>query len=346
MKRRLVANRPLYIDLIVSYDTIMKSKKPPFTLTPTMLSLSLEISKLLGRYEGLLSPKPQPQLRRENRIKTIQGSLSIEGNTLTLDQMTAIFENKRVVGSEREILEVRNAIEAYDKAGTFDPNKVKALLSAHGILMRGIIPNAGHFRSTQVGILKGTKVSHMAPKPEFVPQLMDDLFIFLKIDKETHAFIKACVFHYELEFIHPFSDGNGRIGRLWQHTILLNHHPLFEYVPVESVIKRRQKEYYKALETSDKAGSSNAFIEFSLKAMIEAINEYFDQLRPEPQTAESRLELAKSHFDNREFKRKDYLQFFKTLSTATASRDLEAGVKKRLLKRLGTKARAIYMFYR
>ena len=309
-----------------------------------MLSLSLEISKLLGKYEGLLSPTPKPQLRRENRIKTIQGSLSIEGNTLTLDQMTAIFENKRVVGSEREILEVKNAIEAYDQAKSFDPNKVKSLLSAHHTLMKGIIPNAGKFRGKQVGILKGTKVSHMAPKPEFVPQLMDDLFTFLKTDKESHAFIKACVFHYELEFIHPFLDGNGRIGRLWQHVILLNHHPLFEYVPVESVIRRRQKEYYKALETSDKAGSSNTFIEFSLEAMIEAINEYFDELRPEPQTTESRLELAKSHFRNREFKRKDYLQFFKTLSTATASRDLEAGVKQKILKRIGTKAQAHYLF--
>jgi len=332
-------------NMIVSYDTIMK-QKPLFTLTPSMLSLCLEISKLLGKYEGLLSPKPQPQLRRISRIKTIQGSLSIEGNTLTLDQMTAIFDNKRVVGNKREIEEVKNAIRAYDDAPKFDPLSIKDLLKAHGILMKGIVPDAGKFRNSQVGILKGTKVSHVAPKANLVPELMDKLFLFLKTDKETHDFIKACVFHYELEFIHPFADGNGRIGRLWQHVILLNHHPLFEYVPVESAIKKHQKEYYKALEASDKAGSSEAFVEFSLKVMIEALNDYFDNLRPEPQTVDSRLELAKEHFGRKEFKRKDYLQYFKTLSTATASRDLDFGVTGKILKRMGTKAQTRYTFTR
>jgi Fic family protein len=329
--------------MIVSYDTIM-NHKIPFNITPSMLSACLEISRILGKYEGLLSPKPQPQLRRANRIKTIQGSLAIEGNTLSIDQVTAVFEKKKVIGNKREILEVTNAIEAYDKAPSFDPASSKALLRAHGILMKGLEADAGKWRTTQVGIFKGSKVSHVAPKPEFVPELMAKLFSFLKNDKETHAFIKACVFHYELEFIHPFTDGNGRIGRLWQHVILLKNHPLFEFIPVESVIKKQQKEYYRVLEKSDKAGDSSAFIEFSLNIIIEALNDFFENLKPEPQTTESRLELAKNHFGADEFKRKDYIGFFKTLSTATASRDLQWGVKCGLLKRTGTKALTVYCF--
>ncbi len=328
--------------MIVSYDTIMIDI--PFTISPKMLTFCLEISKLLGKYEGLLSPKPQPQLRKKNRIKTVQGSLCIEGNTLSLEQITAIFEKKKVIGDKREILEVTNTIEAYEKASKFNPTSEKSLLMAHDILMRGLLPDAGQWRKTQVGILKGSKVSHIAPKPELVPELMEKLFTFLKLNTETHPFIKACVFHYEVEFIHPFTDGNGRIGRLWQHIILLRHHPLFEFVPVESIIKKHQKEYYKVLETSDRAGNSNAFIEFSLKTISEALKEFFEEIRPEPETTKTRLELARGHFEERIFKRKEYLQFFKTLSTATASRDLLWGVKKNLLKRLGTRALAKYCF--
>lgn len=329
--------------MILSYDTIMK-KDIPFSLTPTMLSFCLEISRLLGQYEGLLSPKPQPQLRRKNRIKTVQGSLSIEGNTLSLDQITAIFEKKKVMGDRREILEVTNTIDAYEKASQFSPMSEKSLLKAHETLMRGLISDAGQWRKTQVGILKGSKVSHVAPKAEFVPRLMENLFTFLKHDTQTQALIKACVFHYEIEFIHPFTDGNGRMGRLWQHVLLLKYHPLFEFVPIESIIKEHQKEYYKVLEVSDRAGSSDAFIEFSLKTILEALKEFFEEIRPEPQTAETRLKLAKAHFGKGEFKRRDYLQVFKTLSTATASRDLQWGVGKGLLRRLGEKALAKYSF--
>lgn len=318
--------------------------RPPFVLTPEILRTCLEISRLIGKYEGLLSPAPQPHLRRQNRIKTIQGSLAIEGNTLSIAQITAVFENKRVIGDRREILEVRNAIDVYERAAGFNWTAQRDLLVAHGILMKELINDAGQWRSTNVGILKGSKVSHVAPKANRVPELMANLFTFLKSDQEIHDFVKACVFHYELEFIHPFTDGNGRIGRLWQHVILLNNHRLFEFIPIESIIRRHQIEYYRALEISDKKGSSTAFIEFSLRTILIAFEEFFEELRPEPLTSRRRLEMAREHFGSAKFARKDYILFFKTMSTATASRDLSEGVERKFLKKTGTKSLAKYEF--
>jgi len=293
-----------------------------------------------------MSPRPQPQLRRRNRIRSIQGSLAIEGNTLSEDQVTAILEHRRVAGPRREILEVQNAIATYDRAATFDPAAERDLLAAHGLMMRGLAEDAGRYRRKGVGVLRGRRVTRLAPPPRQVPRLMGDLLTFLRADRETHPLIKSAVFHYELEFIHPFSDGNGRMGRLWQHVILLRVHPVFEFLPVESVIRSEQGRYYRALGASDKAGASTAFVEFSLETIRQAFEEFAGELRPEAQTGRDRLQVARDHFGDRPFSRKHYLTLFPRLSTATASRDLKDGVDRAELTRSGDKSTSAYRFDR
>ena len=320
--------------------------RPPFVTTPKILAHCAEILRLVGRHEGLMSPRPQPQLRRRNRIRSIQGSLAIEGNTLSEDQVTAILEHRRVAGPRREILEVQNAIATYDRAATFDPAAERDLLAAHGLMMEGLADDAGRYRRKGVGVLRGRRVTHLAPPPRQVPRLMGDLLKFLRTDRETHPLIKSAVFHYELEFIHPFSDGNGRLGRLWQHVILLRIHPVFEFLPVESVIRSEQRRYYRALGASDKAGASTAFVEFSLETIRQAFEEFAGELRPEAQTGRDRLQVARGHFSDRPFSRKDYLALFRRLSTATASRDLKDGVDRAELTRSGDKSTSTYRFDR
>ena len=317
---------------------------PPFTLNSKMLRLCTEIARSLGRLEGLHVAKPEPKLRKSNRVRTIQASLAIEGNTLALDQVTAILEGKRVIGPQREILEVQNAIKTYDQIQSYNPHSAKSLKEAHGILMRDLVEDAGKWRTKNVGIFQGEKVAHAAPQAKRVPELMNQLFAFLKAEKDTHSLILSAVFHYELEFIHPFSDGNGRIGRLWQTTLLTKYHPVFEFTPLESVIRNRQEAYYEALGLSDKAADASPFIEFSLETIFEALEDLGATIRPEPLTAEGRLEIAREQFRERSFSRKDYLAIFKAISTATASRDLAHGVQAKVLEKAGEKALASYRF--
>lgn len=309
-----------------------------------MLQLCTEITRSLGQLEGLHIAKPEPKLRKSNRVRTIQASLAIEGNTLALEKVTAILEGKRVIGPARDILEVQNAIKAYEEIQSFQPFSSKSLRAAHGILMANLIEDAGKWRAKNVGVFQGEKVAHAAPQAKRVPELMEQLFSFLKSEKETHALILSAIFHYELEFIHPFSDGNGRIGRLWQTTLLTKYHPIFEFTPIESVVKNRQEAYYKALGLSDKAGDASPFIAFSLETILEGLSEFSSSVRPEPLTAEARLEIAREHFIGRSFSRKDYLGHFKTISTATASRDLAEGIKKRILAKSGDRALSVYRF--
>jgi len=318
--------------------------RPPFKITSKTLVLCTEIAKIIGQYEGTSSPIPQPKLRRLNQIKTVQGSLAIEGNTLGLDQVTAILEGRRVVGDHREILEVRNAIEAYEAAPKWNPTKEADLLKAHAVMMKGLMPDTGKYRTTNVGIIKGSKVGHIAPKPKFVPKLMSELFAFLKHDNEIPVLVRACLFHYELEFIHPFSDGNGRMGRLWQHVVLLSHSSVFAYIPVESVIKERQAAYYHALSESDKLGEATAFVEFGLTTIRDSLADFMGQLRARPVSNHDRLEIASRSFGSKTFSRRDYLTLFKSISTATASRDLLIGVKSGRLKKTGEKALTSYSF--
>lgn len=317
--------------------------KPPYQITTEILTLISEIERNLGQFEPMILPKPQPMLRKENKIKTLQGSLAIEGNTLTAEQITAVLDGKRVMAPKNEITEVLNANQVYLQLTSLNPVNETHLLKAHGMMMQGLISDAGQWRSGNVGILKKGKVSHMAPPAERIPHLMSDLLKYLQ--ENDHPLIKGCVFHYEFEFIHPFADGNGRMGRFWHSLLLYDYHPVFEFIPVESLIQQNQERYYEALELCDRAGDSTKFIEFSLRMIATALSEFNTSFRPAPKTPSDRLELTQLHFTDDWFSRKDYLLVNTGISTATASRDLKLGVANQLLEKKGTQATATYRFY-
>ena len=243
--------------------------KPPFNITPKILNLVSLISEIIGKLEVLAPIAITPKLRKANKIKTITGTLAIEGNTLGIEKVTAILEGKRVLGSMREIAEVNGAIKVYDKLSTFNYKKLDDLLLSHKMLMEEILTNAGNFRSSNVGVGGEDGVVHVAPPHGHVSSLMQELFSWLSTS-DIHPLIKSSVFHYEFEFIHPFIDGNGRIGRLWQSLILYKWKSIFSAIPIESVIKETQQEYYNALETSGTVGESTPFIEFMLEAILKA----------------------------------------------------------------------------
>jgi Fic family protein len=314
-----------------------------FQITGQILDRIAAIERLIGRVEGLDQAKPQPHLRKSNRIRTVQGSLAIEGNTLSEDQVTALFEGRTVLGPKNEIHEVLNAIEVYRRMGEFKPRSLRSLLRAHRLMMDGLLASAGSWRSGNVGVLHGSRISHVAPRADRVPYLMKGLFEFLK-GNDCHPLIQGAVCHYELEFIHPFEDGNGRIGRFWHSLLLTNYQPIFEFTPVESLIKEHQSKYYEVLGIADRAGESTAFIDFSLEMVHRALDGLVDAIRPEPSTAKTRLERAQANFGQGRFFRKDYRKIHKTISTATASRDLQVGVQSGLLVRQGDKAAAVYRF--
>ena len=214
-------------------------------------------------------------MRKENRIKTIHSSLAIENNSLSLKQITAIIEGKHVLGNPNEIKEVKNSIQAYDLLLSLNPYNEKDLLKAHKLMMQDLVERNGKYRTDGVGIFDGAKVVHLAPPADRVPELMFDLFKWLK-ESDVHPLIKSCVFHYEFEFIHPFQDGNGRIGRLWQTVILKEWKEIFAWLPVETLIKENQKEYYNVLGTSDSEANSTKFIEFMLSLILNTIEEIIE----------------------------------------------------------------------
>lgn len=329
--------------MIVSSDTIIEMT-PPFEITPASIQLVAAIERLLGRYEGLHHPRPAPYLRKTLRVRTVHGSVGIEGNTLTEDQITAVLEGQRVIGPRREIIEVRNALAAYDRLNEWHPERPKDLLKAHAVLMAGLLDKPGNWRKGNVGIMRGNEVAHVAPPANRVAFLVKEFLGFLLSDTQTHSLIKAAVVHYELEFIHPFDDGNGRVGRLW-HTLILNQfHPLFQFVPIESIVRDRQNDYYATLSQCDRAGQSTAFVEFALAATRDALEMTLSQLAPQPITSSVRLETAREHFGKQSFARKDYLALFPKLSTATASRDLKQGLDQLQLKKTGDQSQAKYVF--
>jgi Fic family protein len=244
--------------------------QPPITLTPRIISLVAEVGELVGGWKALGTFAASPRLRRENRIRSIQASLAIESNSLSLEQVTAILEGKRVLGNPREIQEVRNAIECYDDFGKWKAASVTDFLAAHGIMMRALVDGAGHFRRGGVGIYRGDQLIHMAPPAERVRHLVTDLFRWLETT-EHHPLIASSILHYEIEFIHPFADGNGRMGRLWQSLSLAAWHGGFAWLPVESLISERQAQYYAALGESDRLADSAPFVEFMLAAIRDAM---------------------------------------------------------------------------
>jgi Fic family protein len=272
----------------------MNSYTPPFTLNAEILGYVARICEVVGCLSASDEVASILRLRRVNRIRTIQGSLAIEGNTLTEGQITAILEGKQVLAPPREVQEVKNALSAYEHFSQWRPEKEVDLLEAHRLLMNGLIDDAGEYRAGGVGVMSGGSVIHMAPPAGRVHQLMADLLGWLSI-ATIHPLISSSVFHYEFEFIHPFSDGNGRMGRLWQSLILAKWNPVFACLPVESLVFERQEAYYRALQESTRHSDSAPFIHFMLIALHDALVSAVPQVAPQvtPQVLEL-LQLVKT----------------------------------------------------
>lgn len=251
----------------------MRNKKPPFEITNEIIDRVAEIAELVGRLNVNPHLTANPTLRRSNRIRTIHGSLAIEQNTLSLEQVTAVLNGKHVLAPPKDIAEVKNAYEIYDRLEELDPYSIDDLLDAHAIMTRGLVEESGMFRTRPVGVVDSEgHVLHFGTLPQYVPDLVMELLEWVK-NSPLHMLIRSCVFHYEFELIHPFADGNGRVGRLW-HTLLLSKwNPAFAWLPVESIIHDRQQEYYDAINASNDMGESTVFIEFMLSAIKAALVE-------------------------------------------------------------------------
>ena len=251
----------------------MRNRKPPFEITNTILDEIDESAELVGHANASLGLSTNPTLRRTNRIRTIYSSLAIEQNTLSLEQVTAVLNGKQVIAPPKDIAEVKNAYEIYEMMDSLNPYSVDDLLSAHGVMTRGLVEESGYFRSRPVGVVdKQGNILHFGTLPDYVPGLVTELLEWVR-DSDFHMLIKSCVFHYELELIHPFADGNGRIGRLWHTLLLTQWKPMFAWLPVESIIHDRQDEYYQAINRSNNEAESTVFIEFMLSAIKEALME-------------------------------------------------------------------------
>ena len=251
----------------------MYNKKPPFEITAAILDKIAEISELVGQVNAVAGLTTNPTLRRTNRIRTIYSSLAIEQNTLSLEQVTAVLSGKHIIAPPKDIAEVKNAYEIYEMMDSLNPYSVDDLLNAHAVMTRGLTEESGCFRSGPVGVVdKQGNILHFGTLPDYVPGLTMELLEWVS-ESDIHMLIKSCVFHYELEIIHPFADGNGRIGRLWHTLLLTQWKPMFAWLPVESIIHDRQDEYYAAINRSNYEGKSTAFIEFMLSAIQEALTE-------------------------------------------------------------------------
>ncbi len=316
--------------------------KPPYEITNSILKLISSISEKIGEIKSARLIKPPTELRKKNRIKTIQSSLEIEGNTLTIEQITDLINNRRVLAPQKDILEVKNAISLYSKLNEFDVYSLESLCNAHSILMKGLIDQAGELRRSSVGIVKGDEVAHVAPPGDLVYYLLKDLFDYLKNDDDL-ILVKSCVFHYEFEFIHPFVDGNGRMGRLWQTLILKEYSPVFEFLPMETLIKERQSDYYNVLGRSDSQGSSTIFIEYMLSIINDALEELLNSQNVNF-TGIDRINAYKLIIGEEYFTRQDYLRHNKEISSATASRDLKEAVDSGILLKTGDKRMTKYKY--
>lgn len=252
---------------------------PPYEITDEMLRLISDIMENLGRLSGVNELEKLPRLRRVNRIKSIHSSLAIENNTLSFEQVTAVINGKTVLAPQKDVLEVQNAFRTYEKLSEINPYNIDDLLKIHGVMMDGLVKEAGQLRSGQVGVYnQDGKVVHLAPPAEFVPGQIAQLFDWVQTSK-TNMLIKSSVFHYEFEFIHPFNDGNGRTGRFWQTALLASWKPIFAWIPIESIIKNNQEAYYNAIALSTSQGKSNIFVEFMLDVINNAIKELVDDAK-------------------------------------------------------------------
>ncbi|MBO4650572.1 MAG: Fic family protein [Clostridiales bacterium] len=298
----------------------MKPYQPPFTVTPEILSLAVEIGELVGRINSSSVLSSSPVLRRTNRIRSVYSSLAIEQNTLSISQVTDVLNGKRVIAPPKDIAEVKNAYEIYEHLEELDPFDAEDLLKAHGIMVRGLVNEAGEYRSGNVGVVdsKGN-ILHFGTLPQYIPEMVEKLLKWVKTS-DLPMLIKSCVFHYEFEVIHPFSDGNGRIGRLW-HTLLLSKwQPVFAWLPVESIIHDRQTQYYKAINDSNDNADATAFVVFMLNAIKTAIFEAVDVSDTLILSKEDRWGTTKKWLDKHRSLRNSDLQKLLGISTATASR--------------------------
>jgi Fic family protein len=321
----------------------MKYDLTPCQITSGIVNTLAAIAESIGQLEGVNLIQPGPQLRRKNRIQTIQASLAIEGNSLTRDQVTALLDKKRVFGPPRDILEVQNAITAYGRIAEFTPLSMDSLLEAHGIIMKGLMADPGSLRQGPIGVIRENNIFHEAPHWKKVELMTQALFLYLN-EIDDHPLIKSSRFHFQLEHIHPFIDGNGRMGRFWQTRLLMLYHPVFEFLPVEHLIREHQQEYYRALAKGDDTGDCTVFVAFIITQIEKSLKKLIEETRGVTLTAENRLGIARTAFGEKTFSRKDYQNLLKTISTATASRDLHQGVKMGLLKRSGDKRTSVYQF--
>ena len=248
----------------------MRKYQHQFHMTDKITNLTAAICELLGQFKILSNGRLSPHLRKNNRIRTIHSSLAIEHNSLSLEQVTAIIDGKRILGNPVEIKEVKNAYTTYEMMLTLDPYSVDDLLKAHETMMKELISENGRFRSGGVGVFNGKALVHMAPPANMVPGQIKDLFSWYKAS-EIHPLIRSAIFHYEFEFIHPFADGNGRMGRMWHSLLLGRWNEIFYWLPVEDLIRSRQEEYYKALGKSDRDADSSAFVEFLLQVILDTL---------------------------------------------------------------------------
>ncbi|MDR0518504.1 MAG: Fic family protein [Clostridiales Family XIII bacterium] len=248
------------------------TQTPPHTITLKAADYLTKIAEAVTRLEFGTGFKRDIRLHRENRVRSIYSSLAIEGNPLTLGEVTAVIDGKLVAGGQAEIKEVKNAFEAYDKIMEFDPYSVKDFLKAHKLMTDGLVAESGVFRNGDVGVFDGDVVIHMGARPQFVPQLVSDLLAWAK-KSELHPILKSAIIHCEIETIHPFADGNGRMGRLWQTLLLAKWKKVFAWIPMESVVFKKRQEYYQALQGSQRANDSGGFIEFTLSALLATIEQ-------------------------------------------------------------------------
>lgn len=274
----------------------MGEYKPPFTITNQILMYVSSISEKIGRITATSRLEARPHLRRNNRIKSIHSSLKIEANSLSLNQVRDVINGKMVLGEQKEIQEVKNAYDAYEHILEIDPYNIRQLKKYHGIMTKYLAEESGEFRSGEEGVFQGEQCIFMAPPARFVAQLIDELFLWMKEEKEElHPLIMSCVFHYEFVFIHPFSDGNGRMARLWHTAMLSKWKPVFAYIPIESQIEKFQNGYYEAISKCHAAGESTIFIEFMLAQIDKVLDDIVTQISEEngylPETVQKLIEV-------------------------------------------------------
>jgi len=321
----------------------MKSfNTPPFAITARILELVASVSEKTGAINTLFLNKTPDELRKINQIHTIHASLGLDGNSLSATQISDIINSNAVSADAKEIREAKNAIAVYDKLVQWHPFSFTSFCSAHRMMMAGLVENAGELRTGQVEITLYRKKINVAPDGKMVLPLMENLFSYVKTSRDL-LLIKSMVFYYEMSFIHPFRFGNGRMGRLWQKVLLNEYNPVFESLAIEPLILEREQQFNEVLSRCKRNGKSTLFIEFMLGLIDEALQNLLLS-RPPVISASDRLEAFRNGFALDTFTRKDYIQFFKNISTATASRDLQMATELEILNKTGDKNKTVYRF--